>query len=224
MVSFKNLLVLGTALLAGVNAIPWETSGEHLLRARSQVDECKRDIKGRMTIQHSQQGRVLFLLGARFPQAVIDSFYGLGEGGPAKALLATFQEFIEARHQNLEQHFIDATSAGGVYGKGAGGDVANDYGFGFQFAAATTAAQLQDIVDAIREWASQGGGLVQVIQRPNGFFDPATIGAGEARRKLRPRSRGDQCPANTDLLQYATVDVEIDIDINKNIRWAGECQ
>lgn len=83
---------------------------------------------------------------------------------------------------------------------------------------------MQDLLEAINAWATQGGSIVQVIARPNGFFDLPTIGAGGSKRDVQfeARARSNQCPANTDLLRYATQDVP-DIDINNDIRWSAEC-
>ena len=63
-----------------------------------------------------------------------------------------------------------------------------------------------------------------MIARPNNFFDLGTIGAGGGKRDLHleARARGNQCPAETDLLQYATEALP-DIDINSQIRWGGTC-
>ena len=60
--------------------------------------------------------------------------------------------------------------------------------------------------------------------RPNNFFDLAAIGAEPQKRDmlLENRSRTNQCPAVDNILQYATIDVP-DVDINRDIRWAGEC-
>ena len=86
------------------------------------------------------------------------------------------------------------------------------------------AGQLQNLLDAIYAWASEVGEVVRVSARPNNFFDLGTIGAGELKRDLHlvGRSRGNQCPADTNLLQYATEEVP-DIDINSQIRWGGLC-
>jgi hypothetical protein len=83
---------------------------------------------------------------------------------------------------------------------------------------------LQDLLEVIHAWAAQAGSTVQVIARPNDFFDLATIGAGGSKRDigLVTRARGNECPAQTDLLQYGTEDVP-DIDINHDMRWGGEC-
>ena len=83
---------------------------------------------------------------------------------------------------------------------------------------------MQDLLDVIYAWASQFGETVRVTARPNDFFNLGTIGAGESKRNLHleARSRGNQCPADTNLLQYATEEVP-DIDINNQIRWAGLC-
>ena len=69
------------------------------------------------------------------------------------------------------------------------------------------------------QWA---GGLVQVSLRPNDFFNLNSIGAAKRDLDVAARSRTNQCPNVDNLLQYATVDVP-DLDINRDIRWAGEC-
>lgn len=63
-----------------------------------------------------------------------------------------------------------------------------------------------------------------MVLRPNNFFDLAGIGAGPKKRDtlLEIRSRTNQCPAVDNILRYATIDVP-DVDINRDIRWAGEC-
>ncbi|KAI1501829.1 hypothetical protein F5X99DRAFT_428075 [Biscogniauxia marginata] len=243
MVSFKNIFLLGVTLLSVTLAIPASypvdlsvTDRATLLEGKSYVVESVvRSVEdntdstsltkraGRMTLQWSPQGRFLFLLGASFPQAVIDGFYGLGEGGPAKALLSNFHEWFSQNqllHQRAWLLFV-GSSKGGVYGK-AGGAIVNDFGFAFDTARFYSASDIQDLLDAIYAWATQNGGIVQVIARPNGFFDPGIIGAGQ-KRDVEERSRGNTCPNNTNLLQYATEDVSTDIDINRDIRWVGEC-
>ncbi|KAI0405236.1 hypothetical protein F4802DRAFT_563595 [Xylaria palmicola] len=178
-----------------------------------------------MTLQWSPQGRIFFLLGASFPQSVIDGLYGLGEGGPAKALLDNFMDWLHRNNlvQTRAYLIIATASKGGVYGK-AGGAIANDFGFALNTRQFPAANDLQDLLTLINRWASQAGSLVQVIARPNGFFDPAAIGAGEnLKRTVAGRSRSNTCPADMDLLKYASNDVAIDIDINTDMRWAGEC-
>lgn len=85
---------------------------------------------------------------------------------------------------------------------------------------------IQDLLEAIHDWGARLGNVVQVLQRPNGFVDLGQIGtATNAKREVEPikaRSRGNSCPANIDILKYADLDVP-DLDPNKNIRAAGEC-
>ena len=85
---------------------------------------------------------------------------------------------------------------------------------------------VNDIRDTITQWAQQAGGVVQNILRPNGFYDSRAIGAGAGGvfqdHQLRPRTRVDECHEPVDLLKYATRDMPF-IDINRNIRWGGEC-
>ncbi len=101
----------------------------------------------------------------------------------------------------------------------------NTFGFAFQTANAPTQAQMQFLLVAINDWATQGGGLMQEIARPNGFLDLAAIGAGQKKKRdvdVEPRSRGNTCPANEDILQYATIDVP-DLNLNVDLRWGGTC-
>ena len=147
---------------------------------------------------------------------------------------------------------------GGVYGKGSGSDLgylspvslshslllqihstyllngSNLFGFGISF---NTVPLGQGVVDEIRQaiigWAQRGGGIVQNLPRPNGFFNPNAIGAGGAKLKIKRsvdtgetelerRSRTDQCPNEGDLLRFATVDAP-DVDIERDVRWGGTC-
>ena len=73
------------------------------------------------------------------------------------------------------------------------------------------------VIDAFTKFGQQHGGLVKEVQRANGFFDPARIGAGGQDTK---RSQMDFCPAETqDVLQYAT-----DSDPqSKKLRWVEYC-
>lgn len=101
MLSFKKLLLLGVALVGAVNAAPTGTTDQSLaVRAPSPplntpVDLATRDVledgvekraTSRTRLFWSSQGRLLFMmnLGSKVPQAVIDGFAGLGEGGPGK--------------------------------------------------------------------------------------------------------------------------------------------
>jgi hypothetical protein len=179
-----------------------------------------------MALQWSPQGRIFFMLGAGFPQGVIDNLYSLGEGGPAKALLDNFHSWLVNNMQGHQRAWILFTQAvkGGIYGK-AGGVIQSDFGFGIQTQTGLfpTAGDLQDLLTVINAWATQNGGTVAVTAQPNNFFDLATIGAGQTRRGLETRSRGNTCPANLNLLQYATKDVQTSININRDFRWAGSC-
>lgn len=58
----------------------------------------------------------------RLPQSVLDSLYGLGEAGPAKALMENFSQFISDRQLNYPRAWLLFIGAkkGGVYGKGVG--------------------------------------------------------------------------------------------------------
>ena len=76
----------------------------------------------------------------------------------------------------------------------------------------------QAIINAFVNWAQQDGGVVQVIQRVNGFFNPANVGLGNKRRRgdsaLEERTRTDFCPNQSkDILQYMTSDDMDTIDI-----------
>ena len=100
------------------------------------------------------------------------------------------------------------------------------FGFLLQTANVPSNIARNSIVDAIRAWASQDDGLVQVLSRPNDFIDLAAIGGGQTKRdvpNIEARSRENGCPANIDILQYATEDVP-DLDLNNQIRWAEACE
>ncbi|KAI2633332.1 hypothetical protein GGS21DRAFT_491056 [Xylaria nigripes] len=248
MVSLKKLFLFGVAILGVASALPALPSPNSALSRRDafvekdahpidataiSVTEGEEDSAlihkrgGRMTLQWSPQGRIFFLLGAKFPQSVVDSLYGLGEGGPAKVLLKHFQDWLFQNRQNHQRAFllfkILKITGGGVYGK-AGDEIGNDFGFALVTGSLPTAGDIQKLLEAITAWASMDGSLVQVLARPNGFFNPSNIGAGElAKRDVEERSRDNTCPASMDLLKYATKDVATDIDINRDIRWAGEC-
>lgn len=99
--------------------------------------------------------------------------------------------------------------------------ISHTYGFAIQTATQPALGDLQALLTAISDWA---GGTVQVISRANGFFSPEQIGGALRKREvlLKERSRTNQCIAVDNILQYATVDVP-GIDINRDIRWGGEC-
>ncbi|OTA67709.1 hypothetical protein K449DRAFT_461694 [Hypoxylon sp. EC38] len=228
MVSFKKLFSLGAALFSVINAIPSPTLSDLSLVDRSAPQQGKSGVvslvrneinkptaldkrAGRMTLQWSPQGRIVFLLGAALPQGIVDGLREtLGEGAPGKALLENF-------HQWLLKNAWDYRAA-----FSAAGAVANDFGFAVFTVTLPSATELQALLKAINAWASQAGGIVQVISRENNFFDPSAIGAGQ-KRDIKARSRGNACPANTDILKYATLAVSTDININRDIRFAGEC-
>ncbi|KAI1414299.1 hypothetical protein F5Y13DRAFT_159266 [Hypoxylon sp. FL1857] len=241
MVSFKKLFLLGGALFNVANAVPApaltdlslvDRAAPHEDRsvvanfARNEVDSTGLEKRaGRMTLQWSPQGRIVFLLGAALPQGILDSFTEtLGEGGPSKALLENFHQWLLNNALNYRVAFSvleRATVRGGVYGKAAGA-IATDFGFAVVTLAQPSTSELQALLKAISAWGSQGGGIVQVISRANNFYDPSSIGAGQ-KRDVEARSRGNSCPANTDILKYATLSVSPDININRDIRFAGEC-
>lgn len=81
------------------------------------------------------------------------------------------------------------------------------------------------VLNAIHDWASRLGNVVEVRERPNGFVDLAAIGAAPTKRdesSIETRSRDFKCPADIDILKYAVIDVP-DLDLNKNLRAAGTC-
>ncbi|KAI0834150.1 hypothetical protein F5Y06DRAFT_307106 [Hypoxylon sp. FL0890] len=242
MVSFKKFFLLGVALFNAINAIPTPSltdlsladrdallEGKSVVAnfARDEVDESTELDKraGHMTLQWSPQGCIVFLLGAIIPQGIHDGLVEqLGEGAPGKALLENFNKWLLKNALDYRAAFSvfeRAAVRGGVYGKAAG-DIANDFGFAVVTLAHPSRTELQALLKAISAWGSQAGGLVQVIARDNNFYDPSTIGAGK-KRDVKARSRGNTCPANTDLLKYATKAVSTDIDINRDIRFAGAC-
>ena len=83
------------------------------------------------------------------------------------------------------------------------------------------------MIAAITAWTRVVGQRLVVTAQPNNFYDPAQIGAvplGQGWARLKARARTDQCPADApNVLQYANRDVAEGIDINRYIRWAGEC-
>ena len=100
------------------------------------------------------------------------------------------------------------------------------FGFLLQTATVPSGIARDAIVNAIRAWASRDDGLVEVLSRPNDYIDLAAIGAGQMKRDvlhIEARSRGNGCPADIDILQYATEDVP-DLDLNNQIRWAEVCE
>ncbi|KAI1849099.1 hypothetical protein JX266_005060 [Neoarthrinium moseri] len=250
MVSLKSLCLYGAALITAVQAIPTPSSdtslagrdaslgssdiqpaaiAREILDGSDSTDLSKRIGRGRMTLQWSAQGRIFFMLGAGFPQSIIDSFAQLGEGGPAKGLMSEFWGWA-LDHQSLNRNVREAwrmtnsATRSAIYGK-AGGVISNDFGFGLQTAGAyanPTLAQMQNLIQAIHDWASSQGSVVQVIQRPNDFFSLSEIGAS-TRRDLEDRARGSTCPKSQNLLQYATKDVSSDLNINRDFRAAGQC-
>ncbi|KAH8664650.1 hypothetical protein BX600DRAFT_437184 [Xylariales sp. PMI_506] len=240
MVSFKKLLLAATAILGTVSAIPTVSPPTSvdvhstLLQGRGQVAETpgeltERQRKGRMTLQWSPSGSVLFLLGVPLPLAaeLINAISGFSEGAPGQVVLNNFVDWVkdnplyESAYNLLTGSPIGRVEVGGMWGTGAQKDI---FGFGFWSANMPSASDLGNLVDAITEWASQNGGLVQVIMRPNGFFNPGDIGAGPLQRNAdtQERSRTDTCPA-IDMLQYQGTEVETDIDYKRYLRWAGQC-
>ncbi|KAH9883340.1 hypothetical protein F4778DRAFT_789528 [Xylariomycetidae sp. FL2044] len=234
MVCLKNILVVGASLLSFASAAPTDALHDEASPAsvRALVDAAPRHdaadsrevdiaarVAGRMTLQWSPQGRIVFLLGFQLPQPVLDSLQGLGAAGPARALFNEFRTWLGANAGMWTRTTFDgATATGGIYGRGDA-SVQNDYGFGIQLAPAD-AGQVGDIVDNIARWASQFGGLVQRIQRSDDFVDQGIIGSGGS-KKLR--SRSDTCPAYIGLLKYATGTIPDDLDINKNFAAGGTC-
>ncbi|KAL8949581.1 MAG: hypothetical protein Q9222_004317 [Ikaeria aurantiellina] len=230
MVALKNLFLLGAAAASvfaapAANPVTLENGVEAVepkpLEAR---------VNGRMTLQRSLGGQFLFLLGGELPAAVLQSFYALGPAGPARALLNEFSIWLHQAgpNYNIALNALNGNTArvGGVVGKGIQDAVGNLYGFGIYFTNYPGMGVVANIEDAIVEWASKDGGLIQTIGRPNNFYDPNMIGAGGTKKRdteLEERSRTDTCPADTNILKYANFDVPDNLDINKNIRWGGIC-
>lgn len=192
--------------------------------------------RGRMTLQWSREGLFIFLLGWDL-QAMIDSFtsvfYGAGEGGPGRVLYEQFWNWLTERHGEalndnryvVALNFLNNARAGGVYGLSGHDSVAAmsyaDLGFGIIAHFIPTTAQLRALQEVIAEWA---GSTVMIVERPNGFFSPTSIGAGGMKRRgIEARSRTNICPKVGNMLDWATVDVPVDVDINREIRWAGKC-
>ncbi|MCJ1268324.1 hypothetical protein MMC22_008212 [Lobaria immixta] len=188
--------------------------------------------RGRMTLQWSTQGRIMFLVCANLPTAILDAYFGgIGTREFGEAILQNFRQWLDERTTDADGlstwwNFLSAEK-GGVFG--VGGTRSDIFGFGLQ-TAILPEYELQEILDAINAWASEVASDLQVIPRPNDFFDLSKIGAAPSKRdngaknvaELEKRSRTNQCPAKTDLLQYVNGDVP-DLDINREIRWAGEC-
>ena len=86
------------------------------------------------------------------------------------------------------------------------------------------AGTTRDIINAFSGWGQQDCGVVDVIQRPNGFFSPANIGLGNKRRRgdsaLEERTQTNFCPSQSEnILQYMTSD-DTDTD---DIRMVALC-
>lgn len=69
----------------------------------------------------------------------------------------------------------------------------------------------QQIVAAFINWAQHDGGIVQVIQRANGFFNPSAVGLSKKRRRgdtaLEERTQTNYCPSQSkNVVQYMTSD------------------
>ncbi|KAI1133836.1 hypothetical protein F5Y05DRAFT_423534 [Hypoxylon sp. FL0543] len=259
MVAFHRLFLLGAALLNAANAVP--TPGPKDLAAANgnvlpegetihgdfasdEADESTEVVKRvarRTTIQWSPQGRLVFWLGAKVPQALMDSFTEtLGPGALGKVLLENFHEWLNAHAIEQYVGWVNLGQCkvqGGIYGKAA--EVLHDFGFAIVAPDDMKAQHFQAIIGSIRDWVAQSGGIVQIIPRPNNFFDPVTIGASLSRypsssssgssasspdkRDVEARSRGNTCPANTNLIKYATATVNTNININADVRFAGAC-
>lgn len=186
-----------------------------------------------MLLQWAPQGRIMFLVCANLPNAVLDSMYsGLGPRQFGEAILENFLNWLYAKatEPDYARLYVDLSTAekGGVFGVGAGRT--DIFGFGLDITYLPTEHELQEFLDVISAWVSEVASGLQVIERPNNFFDLAQIGAAPSKRdngaenvaELEKRSRTNQCPAKTDLLQYVNGDVP-DLDINREIRWAGQC-
>ncbi|KAI0012975.1 hypothetical protein F4779DRAFT_643090 [Xylariaceae sp. FL0662B] len=251
MLSLKKLFFLAATLATCAHAVPAAVPEEMSLSSRGSAEDSTMNVaevrmadrevtgskdvdkrnprKGRMTVQWSRQGRFVFLLGADFPQAVVHSFYGTGEGSPAKALLQNFLDWFTKQHDAGRigfQEFVqltDAPTMGALYGKGTALAADSDFGFGFQLDPARMNVFLnaQNMANTIKDWASQSNGRVDLIERANDFIDLSLLGAGAERPTKR--SRDNKCPANTDLLKYGTKSVSTDPNLNKSLRFAGKC-
>ncbi|KAK9412994.1 hypothetical protein SUNI508_12189 [Seiridium unicorne] len=138
---------------------------------------------------------------------MMNSFYALGGGGPAKALLDTFADTIS--DPNVFDVVTVNQKMGGVYGKG---DERTEEKTG----SATQPARNAPLVD------------IKTVLKSNDFFSLEAVGAGGLRMKkssefVEARSRINQCPAAQNLLQYIVGQVQVDIDIDNSIGWAGQC-
>ncbi|KAL9608328.1 MAG: hypothetical protein Q9167_006833 [Letrouitia subvulpina] len=153
----------------------------------------------------------------------LQSLYETGASGSARVLIENFRQYLISLEQPglTALNLLYTANRGRVYGKGKG-DVADTFGFGLQTNHQPTPGDLQALLEAITTWA---GGTVQVISRPSGVFDLASIGAAARKRDilLVERSRGNHCPNVDNILKYATLDVP-DVNINRDICWGGLCE
>ncbi|KAK8054554.1 hypothetical protein PG994_009621 [Apiospora phragmitis] len=238
MVSFKKILFLGATLMASVHALPTsdaalahpqpESSSEEAF-ASGDLDIAKR-ASGRQMLQWSPSGTLVYLIGGpmqaitQLPAELQNLIAEHSEGTPAQMLLYNWVEWVKghlpqyrgAYNLYLDHLFGVGAQIGAVYGQG---QAANLWGFGFHFPQQPSAADLQNLRDAITAWGRQDGGVVGVLQRANGFFNPADIGAGVPGK----RSRDDTCPKPVNVRKYASRDVPEDLDFKRVTRWAGMC-
>ncbi|KAI1137653.1 hypothetical protein F5Y05DRAFT_387848 [Hypoxylon sp. FL0543] len=243
MVSFKKLFTLGAALFSIANALPSpdartdvslakrdappENESAAVDSAVSEAEEpahIERRTKSRMTLQWSKSGTIVFLTGTRLPAAIVDSLSeSLGQGGVSKALLQSFHAWLiqnAKTHKSAFTTFELLTTRGGIFGKQP--SILDDIGFALTYSKFPL-KKIQYMLEAIYDWASEGGNLVQVIARPDNFFDLKLVGGSKRDiEDLKARSKGNKCPANVDILKYAA-DVATNINLNQDFRFAGEC-
>ncbi|KAK9783888.1 hypothetical protein SCAR479_00447 [Seiridium cardinale] len=212
-------MVLLRSLLMGLTAMASLVSGLPSTTQTSDLGPAKRGpSNARPLLMWSPQGRIFYMVGVKFPEAVINGFYSMGEGGPAKAL---FNEWSSQANDFIHFTWYDGTF-GGVYGKGGDPLTEGKIGFAVQCAEGSTNQEMQNVVKDILNWAQRVENVgVKVLQVANDYFDLGTIGAGES--GASKRSRSNTCPAKQSLMQYADGEVRADIDINKNVRFAGTC-
>ncbi|KAL8906530.1 MAG: hypothetical protein Q9207_001968 [Kuettlingeria erythrocarpa] len=244
MVAIKHIIPFLAALSAALPHAP-ATHDDTALQARHEITTphtapvvLEKRVPSRSRIYWSPQGRLLFTVGlvsdplsylfkekADSQQLTLDqqrisnevhfsSIFWSSSVNIAKQLTFDFIDWIhEQRHPAADLYF-PFELIGGVFGKGGEPDF---FGIGMQLKQQfATNDNIQTFVDAFTQWGQQHGGLVQVVQRANDFFEPTRIGAGGHLK----RSKTDYCPAEVeDALQYAD-----DSDpYSEEIRWAEPC-
>ncbi|KAI1366810.1 hypothetical protein F5Y08DRAFT_350704 [Xylaria arbuscula] len=177
-------------------------------------------------------GQAIFMLGLRIaelPAEIVDIITGYAEGVPGQLMLRNFYDYLQQTNEDVYQWVTEQlpgvqAQIGAIFGTG---DRQGDFGFAFNVPNGLTnggaGQQLWNmLIQAMQDWAGQGGQTVDVQQRANGFYDPTQIGAGPA--KLKARGRPGSCPAtNHNFLMDSAQDIPDDVAINTYYRWSGQC-